>query len=207
MNRIIPATACTVALLLMMSMSQLGAQQMQDPAPERAFTVEVRGGYGIPTGDFSNDVGAEADFGFGASAAMMLSRSVGLYAGWARDRFDCEACTGGDRLHVSGWEAGATFMVPGRYGIAPWLRAGAIWHRTSFEFAEADFQTDREWGFQAAFGVDVPIGEWFSLSPAIRYNTVDPTIDVDDFDDADFAAGTVQYLSLDLGLRLHLPRR
>jgi|GEM_PF-1481257 len=205
MHRIVPLSACATALLLLLS-APLDAQMRSAPH-ERAASIELRGGYGYPLGNFSDDVGAEPDFGFGVTGSLMLTPSVGLYTGWSRDIFDCEACAGGDQINVSGFEGGLTFVIPVRHGFTPWLRAGATWHRTSFEFDVADFRADREWGFQAAGGLDIPLGEMFSISPGVRYNTLSPSVDFPDDSPIDVDAGTVQYLSFDLGLKFHIPRR
>jgi hypothetical protein len=203
MNRILPISACVTVLLLLLT-APLAAQRGLFNG-DRALSLEVRGGYGYPVGDFSDDFGAESDFGFGTSATVMLAPSFGVFAGWSRDIFDCEACTGNERIHSSGWDGGVTFFIPVERGVTPWLRAGVIWHRTTFEFAEQDFESDREWGFQGAAGFDVPLGDLLSISPAVRYNTVNPTVELLETP-LNIEAGTVQYLSFDLGLKFHIPR-
>jgi hypothetical protein len=168
---------------------------------QASISFDARGSYGIPFGDFSD--GTEGDFGFGAGAVLSLSPGFGIYGGWGQDSFQCTSvlCSPDSRLNVLGFEGGvkASFPTPG--GVEPWIRAGLTSKKVEFDGESLDFESDRQLGFQGAFGVDFPLGEVLSVSPAIRVNLM--SVDDDDF----FDDPGVRYLTFDLGAHIHLPRR
>lgn len=164
-------------------------------------SFDIRGGYGFPIGDFGDNT--EGDFGFGAGAVLTLTPSIGVYGGWARDAFGCEllVCDDDDRLTISGFEVGGKFILPREGGRAlPWAKAGLIAHKAEFDAGAFQSESDREYGFQVAVGVDFPLGEVLSVSPALRYNQLSFGEDFLE-DDPD-----VQYISFDIGAHIHIPR-
>lgn len=163
------------------------------------ISFDVRGGYGFPVGDFGDDF--EGGWGFGAGAVLTLTPSIGVYGGWARDTFGCDlvGCDD-DELRVSGFEIGGKFTLPRGAGTLPWAKVGLIAHKAEFDGGLIESESDREYGFQAAVGVDVPLGEVLSVSPALRYNRLSFGDDLLE-DDPD-----VQYLALDIGAHIHIPR-
>jgi hypothetical protein len=172
----------------------------QIEAQQRALSFDARGGYSFPISDFGD--GTESDFGFGAGVVFSLTQSFGIYGGWARDAFGCEELIGCDedtQLQVQGFEAGVKFLIPTEARILPWLKAGLIAHEMKVDTDAIDFESDREYGFQAAAGLDFPLGEVVSVSPGLRFNMLE--IGEDDA----FADPEVKYLSFDLGLHFHIP--
>ncbi len=208
MKRTMATCAALLVPLLMLS-APVDAQQ-RTVTGERVLTLEARGSYGFPIGDFANEfVEAESDVGMGFGASLMMNANIGIYAGWTRDMFDCEICGAGDEIRVTGYEAGVQFEAPQMAGnIVPWVRGGLIAHRTRFLIEEVDFQTDRELGFQGSVGFDAPIfGDWFSVSPSVRYNSITPELEIVDIGPIELGGDMdIQYLSFDLGLRFHVPR-
>jgi opacity protein-like surface antigen len=170
-------------------------------AQERALSFDARGGYSFPMSDFGDTT--ESDFGFGAGIVFSLTSSFGLYGGWARDAFGCEdtvVCDEDSQIHVQGFEAGVKFLVPTEARILPWLKAGLIAHEMKFDTGTGlEAESDREYGFQAAAGVDFPLGEVVSVSPGLRFNMIE-------MGDDDAFETEVRYLSFDLGLHFHIPR-
>lgn len=187
-----------LALLFAILVLALGAAEIE--AQQRALSFDVRGAYGFPIGDFGDNV--DSDFGFGAGAVLNLTNSIGVYGGWGRDSFQCDnlVCDTNDQVRVSGFEVGGKFIVPSQNGVLPWLKVGAIADKAEFQTQVGTFESDRTWGFQAAAGLDFPLGEVLSVSPALRFSLLD-------FNDAAFfEPSEVHYLSVDLGAHLNIPR-
>jgi len=184
--------------VLLMMMPALWAAQAE--GQQRALSFDARGGYSFPMSDFGDTT--ESDFGFGAGLVFSLTESFGIYGGWARDAFGCEdqvVCDEDAQIHVQGFEAGVKFIIPTEARILPWLKAGAIAHEVKFESDAFESESDREWGFQAAAGLDFPLGEVVSVSPGLRFNMLETS------DDGLFENPEVKYLSFDLGLHFHIP--
>jgi hypothetical protein len=169
-------------------------------AQRQVLSFDVRGSYGFPIGDFGDNAGY--DFGFGAGALLSFTPSFGVYGGWARDSFGCDnlLCDEGSQLHVSGFEVGGKFMIPTANRILPWLKAGLVAHKTTFDAGSIEFESDRTLGFQAAGGLDFPLGDVLSVSPGLRFTMLEN--DQDGF----FSEPEVRFLSFDLGLHIHIPR-
>jgi len=184
---------------LLMLMTALWAAEAD--AQQRALSFDARGGYSFPMSDFGDT--AESDFGFGGGLVLSLTDSFGIYGGWARDAFGCDdtiVCDEDAQIHVQGFEAGVKFMIPTEARILPWLKAGAIAHELKFDSGTGfESETDREWGFQVAAGLDFPLGEVVSVSPGLRFNMLEVG------DAGVFEEPEVRYLSFDLGLHFHIP--
>ena len=170
-------------------------------AQQRRLSFDARGGYSFPMSDFGDT--AESDFGFGGGIVLSLTDAFGIYGGWARDAFGCEAtvvCDEDSQIHVQGFEAGVKFLIPTQARILPWLKAGLIAHEMKFDTGTGfESESDREYGFQAAAGLDFPLGEVVSVSPGLRFNMIE-------FGDDDvFEEPEVRYLSFDLGMHFHIP--
>jgi hypothetical protein len=187
-----------MSLALAASMPALWAPEAD--AQQRALSFDARGGYGFPISDFGDSV--ESDFGFGAGLVFSLTDSFGIYGGWARDAFGCDelvVCDGDSQVKVQGLEVGVKFLIPTESRILPWLKAGLIAHEVKLETDVFESESDREYGFQAAAGLDFPLGEVVSVSPGLRFNMLEAS------DDAGIADPEVKYLSFDLGLHFHIP--
>jgi hypothetical protein len=170
-------------------------------AQQREISLDLRGGYSVPFGDFGDNVGN--DFGFGVGVVFSLTPMIGIYGGWARDTFTCDVVTCDDdsQLHVQGFEAGAKFILPTETRALPWAKAGVVYHTVEFDGAFGDFESDRNLGFQAGIGMDFPLGEVLSVSPGVRVTLLDVGDD-DDF----FPESEVRYFTFDIAAHIHFPR-
>jgi len=180
----------------------LAANANAQPRP----AVELRGGLNMPVGDFGDSDGLDADalVGLGADVIIPVSPRFSVYAGGGTEMFDCAGCEGDDGLSTLGLEAGGKFfLVPEDRRVLPWIKAGATYERLSFTFEGAEGDSDWGLGFQAAFGADIPLGQVLSFSPAVRYQM--STAEWEPLGLEFINAETkVRYLSLDLGLHIHL---
>lgn len=204
------ATSCAFALLAIMPLLSAASPVLPGTPPlaaqelETVVTLEGRGGYSLPISEL-DDRGAESDFGYGAGATLMLGPSFGLYGGWGRDIFRCDPCIGDSRIHASNLELGGKFVVPERERATPWLRAGVLASRSVLRAGTSRFESDRHVGFQAAVGLDAPIGEMVSVAPSVRFNSFTSEYDGLDGGLVDFEPETqFRYFSFDLALQVHL---
>lgn len=191
---------CGVALLV----SALGLNA-QDHGP---LSVEVRGAYSLPIGDFGDDAiqGAESDFGFGGDLFLHLTDGFSVYGGWAQDRFDCAVCADDGSYEIAGFEAGAKVRFARDRGAVPWARAGLVASKTTLEDGEVEAESDRKLGFQAAIGLDLPLGDHFALVPALRFQSIGNDFEIDGDDLPIFDGDNVNFFSVDVGLHLYLGR-
>lgn len=170
-------------------------------------SVEARGGFDFPMGDLSDVYDADSGYGWGASASFNLIPAFGVYAGWDRHVFPATfpgTVAGDGDLIDSGFQVGGEIGVPVAIGgLAPWLRAGAIFHTADFDFdepiqdfAEGDVQSDRATGFEAQAGVTIPLGMVVSFTPRVLYRTYDPN-----YKNATVPEGKISYWGIEMGLR------
>lgn len=169
------------------------------------FSLELRGSLNNPVGDFGDEGGLEATGEASLAADLMfnLNDNLTLYGGYGREMYGCESCGDDEGLHSQGFEGGVKLLANRDEGILPWLRAGFVAHDLTADFGPAEVTSDTGLGFQAAAGVDIPLGEVLSFAPAVRYQTFDAEFDVVG-DDFVVTETTVQQVALDFGLHLHL---
>jgi len=167
------------------------------PASAQEISLEARGSLLGPSGDFG-DV-ADGSAGFGADVFLTLSPSISVYGGYASDMFDSDV--GSSDITSSGFETGVKYIFSRTRGVLPWARIGGIFNTLDVEDGGIDAESDRGFGFQGAVGVDIPLGDKISFTPALRYQAFDA-----DFDAIGGAFQTeqeVRYFAIDFGIHFH----
>lgn len=182
----------------------MGLFALPGAAQDSRVSFEVRGGYDFPIGDFS-DSGIDSEFGFGANAVYTFTPQVSVYAGWGRDQFDCDMCGGDDDIHSSGFEGGVKLHPRRASNAHPWARIGAIYHNFAGQVSGEDFESNRQVGLQLGLGVDLPLGEVLSVTPAVRFNSwtakFEGALGLDPLE----TQRPVRYLAIDIGARFLIP--
>lgn len=173
--------------------------------PDIPLSVEVRGGVGVPVGDFAGEEGIEAGtgFGFGVGAMVGVTPMFSAYGAYQWTRFGCGECEGienlDDEVTDSGFELGGQADLPFRpAGLAPWVRAGVLLHELEFSGDEGDVSSDRSLGFALGGGITYPLGPTLSVTPGIHYRNYSAEFDLGNLDlngETD-----VSHLTLDVGL-------
>jgi len=121
------------------------------------ISVEGRLDLGVPVGDAADVL--EPGVGFGITGAFQLTPLFGLYGGWSSFDFDLDGLD--DELTSDGFELGGRVTLGTGGGIYnPYFQLGAL------------FQDD-ETGLEAGLGGFYPIGQNLSLTPMVRYRTID----------------------------------
>lgn len=144
-------------------------------APAAAQTVplslEVRLDAGIPVQD-ADDL-LDAGVGFGIRAMLDVAPTFALYGGYSRFEFEVDGDFGDGDVEEDGFELGGRLGLGHGHGSAqPYFLLGALFH-------------DDDTGLEAGIGADYPVSWGVSVTPEVRYRTID---DVD-------------YLTLGMGAR------
>lgn len=167
--------------------------------------LELRGGINLPVGDFSDTPGVDAKSvaGFGADLLLPVHRRIAVYVGGGREIFDCRRCQGEDEVLTTGLGVGTKAFLPmGPISWAPWFKVGAVYHRLDFEVAGISGESDWGLGFQAAVGLDIPLGEVLAFSPAVRYHSHTAELESPDLDFLEVEED-VRFFSFDLAIVVH----
>ncbi len=170
------------------------------PANAQQLSFEGRGALTFPTGDFGD--AADGGAAFGGDVLVNLNPSVSLYGGYQYEMFDCDGCDRDDDGFTSnGFEVGAKLLMNRQSGVLPWARVGAVFNQLKYEEGSFEAESDRSVGLQAAVGLDIPLGETLSFSPALRYQAW--TADFDVLGETIQTERSVRSLSLDFGIHVH----
>lgn len=161
-----------VFFLLALLASQGGYAQKN----EFRFGVELDGGPSFSLQPWGG-VDTKAGFGFEGTLHYRFYRHLGVYAGWGWNRFSSEdsfAGKGSD-FEETGYVLGMQFRHP--LGHSPWsyyVRAGALWDHLEIEDIGGELldDTGHDWGYQAAAGVEAPIGRAWSLGAGLKLNAL-----------------------------------
>ncbi|MDX1647545.1 MAG: hypothetical protein R3304_10410 [Longimicrobiales bacterium] len=151
------------------------------------LSLEGRIGSVIPVGELSDEGGQTAGLGFAAEAMFSFSDRATAYAGVSRHDFNGE--DGAADISSTGFNGGVKFLL-GEGNAIPWVRGGLMIHKPDFGPGEGDWEA----GLDTGVGVDWMVRPNIGIVPALRFNT---------YSSADVS---LQFISLDLGLHLHLGR-
>ncbi len=184
-------------------------------ASAQGFSLNLRGGMGLPVGAFAESpsgqsqpellTGAKAGFGYGLDAALFLNRMVGLYAGFDQVAFDCDeqACGQNNNYTVSGVTAGLKLTPFRMVGMLPYLQGGVTFHELKGSYRSGsvqDLTSDRAPGFEVGAGVAIPLLNILAFSPQVRYVGQSPRAKIRGIEYQQEAERTVGYFTVDLGL-------
>jgi opacity protein-like surface antigen len=159
----------TLALLLAASSLAVATPA----AAQLPLSVELRLDAGIPTGDAADVV--DTGVGFGLRASLDLAPTFAIYGGYSQFSFDHDddVVLGGGEVELEGFELGGRVGLGTGGGVAsPYAMLGALFH-------------EDQTGLEAGLGADYAVSYNLSVTPEVRYRTID------DFN----------YISLGLGAR------
>ena len=141
------------------------------------LSIELRGGAGIPSGDWNEEDIAETALGFGAAVKFAATPMVGIYGGWDRFSFgtDEDAFSSDVTLKDSVFRLGADVNVPAAtLPVAPFVTAGIVYGKTEAESegegGSSSYETDSSIGFEGAVGVQFGAGP-VQVRPAVGYRS------------------------------------
>jgi hypothetical protein len=194
----------TAALVLGLGLAAPGHAQV---LPRLPLSLEVRGGGGVPTGEFARrqpGVGAELGPRVEGVAVVRLREWLGLFGGVSWAAFSCPACQQGglsQDLVETGGNAGVQ-VTPGLRlgGLAPWIRVGAVFQQLEFTGQTESLITPVGTGFQVGGGVTLPVWGPLAVSPALHFRSYAADLDLGGRFDRTI---DVSHLTLDVGVALH----
>ncbi len=148
--------------------------QAQNQNPRWGF--ELNGGVSMATRTLSGsklNVGG----GFEASFQYRVLEHTGLYAGWGWNKFTADESFAGTNadFEETGYVFGLQFKHPvGTSPIAWYARLGGLYNHIEVENNKGDIihDTGHGFGFQLAGGVDIPLGKNWSLTPGVKFNSI-----------------------------------
>jgi hypothetical protein len=192
-----------VAVLLLGPALALAPLPLQGQLPI-PLTVEARGGFAAPTGEFATegggrrfDPGPRAEVG----ARLRLGAAIGVYGAVQQTWFGCPQC---ERLGLDGsavrrgGEAGLHLVPPLLLGSwEPWVRAGATAQTLGFSGFGETRTSSTGFGFSASAGISIPVAERVALLPGAGFQRTPVEFRFDAFPDRSVVMSAV---SLDLGV-------
>lgn len=150
---------------------------------EKRFGFEVSGGASFATSDLG---GANLQLGFGGEGIFhyRFMPRLGVYAGWGYNAFSAESSFAGNEtdFEETGYVFGLQFKHP--IGISPvsyYVRAGGLYNHIEIENTDGDIigDTGHGFGWQAAGGVDIPLGRNWSLTPGLKFNSLSGDVNME----------------------------
>jgi opacity protein-like surface antigen len=150
---------------------------------EKRFGFELSGGASFATRELG---GADLKFGFGGEGIFhyRILPHAGVYAGWGYNTFSAENSFAGNEIDFeeTGYVFGLQFKHP--IGISPvsyYVRAGALYNHIELENTDGDIigDTGHGFGWQAAGGVDIPLGRNWSLTPGVKFNSLSGDVNME----------------------------
>lgn len=174
--------------------------------PSLPLSLEVRGGIGIPVGDFADgNVSAESGFAWGAGAVFHATSAVGVYGEYSRASFGCGECgifTLQDEAVDDGFDFGVQ-LSPGVAfsGLRPRLRAGLVAHQLRFSSAAGDASSDTGVGFAVGAGLGFSPLPSLTVIPAVHFRTYSADFPLGELEDRSV---DVSHVTVDVGVAYRL---
>lgn len=136
------------------------------------WNAEIRPGLNFPSGNIS---GVELNLGYGADASISYEflRNLSTYAGWGWNSFrsdDSEFI-----FEEAGYSFGLLFIHPIRkLPLSYVLSGGMLYKNIEVENRAGEnlTDTDPQPGWQLTAGIDIALGNFISLRPTFRYNSL-----------------------------------
>jgi opacity protein-like surface antigen len=191
-------TVGILAALAAVSMTGAANAQM---GPTTPFSVELRAGAALPTGDFGE--GLNTGWTAGLTAQYNFTPMIGVYGGYSFTSFGADEEEVGEDEDVNindrGFNAGlrASF-APMAAGLSPWIKGGLVYNELEFEVDGESLTSDSKLGFEVGGGLAFPLGPRISITPGVTYTAYS-------FDDEDLDLDLdVSHVKIDIGLNFRI---
>ncbi len=183
--------------------NHLAAQDVR----HQPFSVDARVGAAFPVGDLAQGQrGIATGVGStrGVAALLRLHPTLSVFGGWTRHGFTCDTssdCAADAEVASSGYDVGVQWVLPHRTTTTPWVRAGLLLHRFSYDLDGVVAESERTPGVELGVGADVELHRFFALTPALRFGYYQTQLNLETFNTGaeDFI---VSLVALDIGGRL-----
>ena len=179
---------CTfIALLIATFIPEHGVGQTAASSP---FSLQVRGGVAIPTGQFADaepGIGAEAGPQIGAAALWHFTPALAVSVGYSRSWFGCGRCAArglDDQVADAGFDGALQLQLPVPLSrIEAWISAGGIFHELIFSGGGNALSSDQALGFRVGGGIALPLFRSFMITPGIHYSSYSAELELGAFPD------------------------
>lgn len=164
----------------------------------KRFAFEISAGPSLGT---CEPVNARFGLGFDGILHYRIKNNVGIYGGWGWNQFNVKTSFAGDDMDFeeTGYVFGLQYKRPFELHNSSWfLRAGGLYNHIEIENESGEMMQDtgHGFGFQFTLGVEVPLGLSWSISPAVKFNSLSRDVLVE----GDLSGMDFDYLSLRVGI-------
>jgi len=164
-------------LFVATGMSILVFTNICEAQTQNKWNINLRPAANFPTQKMG-DATLSAGFGFEGTVAYWFIPNLSAYAGWGWNKFQADKSFAGNNIDVveTGYKAGLKFRhLIGTSKLQYLLSAGALYNHIEIENEDGNIVNDykgHDLGWQAEGGIIVPLGERFTLTPTIRYQSL-----------------------------------
>ncbi len=148
---------------------------------QRPWSLELRGDAAFPTQELG-DADLKTGFGLEATLAYEFVPSLAAYAGWGWHRFSADGAFAGidADFEETGYTFGLRWQRPLGGAFDFFVSAGALYNHLELENEEGDITADSGHGFgwEAAAGLAIRLGERWQLRPGVRYRSLSRDLDI-----------------------------
>lgn len=183
-----------LTMLVLLSISSFAQES------EKRFGFELNSGFSLATKKMSG-ASLNPGFGFEGTFHYRFMPHLGAYVGWGWNRFGADKSFAGNDVcfEETGYVFGLNFKHPiSNSKLAYYVRAGGLYNHIETENADGVIIHDSKHGlgYQLAGGLDINLGENWSLTPGLKFNSLSR--------DTDFEGAPkkleYQYLSARIGI-------
>ena len=168
-------TFLTILSVVIMSMTIFGQEQ------SKRFGFELSGGGSIPFGRL-DDSKLQIGGGFEGILHFRVTPHMGIYAGWGWNKMGSKTSFAGNDVcfEETGYVFGLQFKRKFTESLLSYyVRGGGLYNHIEIENAGGAIigDTKHGFGFQLAGGLDIPLGKKWSLTPGIKFNSLQRPLD------------------------------
>jgi len=152
-----------------------------------AQETQQRFGFELSSGaSFATSKPGEAELnpgvGFEGIFHYRFMEYTGIYGGWGWNRFGADNSFAGNDVcfEETGYVFGLQFKRPfGKSAISYYFRAGGLYNHIEVENTNGDITHDsgHGLGWQLAGGIDIRLGETWSLTPGVKFNSLSSDVE------------------------------
>jgi len=150
---------------------------------EKRFGFEVSTGASVATKKLGGST-LNPGVGFEGIFHYRFMPHMGVYGGWGWNKFGADESFAGNDVcfEETGYVLGLQFNHPvGESKTSYYLRAGGLYNHIEIENADGDIthNSGHGFGWQMAGGFDFKLGKNWSLTPGIKFNSLNRDVDHD----------------------------
>lgn len=146
------------------------------------FSLEFNPGVSSHLNKIDNS-GSDIGVGFEGILHYQIDSDFGVFVGWGWNRFNIEKTFAGTNnpYEETGYIIGAQYKLTlknSNYKL--FFRAAALYNHIEIENSDGQiaYNTGHGLGFQAAAGIEIPVGYGWSINPGVKFNLLNRNLDL-----------------------------